>query len=88
MAEPKKKPVASGATLKASPPGSQTTPAQKTAPVSSEPLLSREEMDALSPLQLVDMITGKLPPHHLTILDMIYLRDRVAEMEEVNDQAR
>jgi proteasome-associated ATPase len=45
-------------------------------------------MDALSPLQLVDMITGKLPPHHLTILDMIYLRDRVAEMEEVNDQAR
>jgi proteasome-associated ATPase len=88
MAEPKKKPVASGATLRTSPPGSPTTPAPKTVPLSSEPLLSREEMDTLSPLQLVDMITGKLPPHNLAILDMVYLRDRVAEMEEVNDQAR
>jgi proteasome-associated ATPase len=51
-------------------------------------LLSREELDLLSPLQLVDMITGKLPPRHVAILDMVYLRDRVAEMEEINDQAR
>ena len=36
---PRKRPAASGATSKASPPGSQTTPAQKTPPVSSEPLL-------------------------------------------------
>jgi proteasome-associated ATPase len=45
-------------------------------------------MDALSALQLVDMIVGKLPPRHSSLLDMVYLRDRVAEMEEMTDQAR
>ncbi|MEW6305612.1 MAG: AAA family ATPase [Verrucomicrobiota bacterium] len=51
-------------------------------------LLSREELDGLSTLQLVDVITSKLPPRHSTILDMVYLRERVAMMEEMNDQAR
>ena len=88
MAEPKKKPIAGGAALKASAPGSQTMPGPKAVPASPDPLLTREELDALSPLQLIDMITGKLPPHDLALLDMVYLRDRVAEMEEVNDQAR
>jgi len=88
MAEPKKKPAASGATPGYSPPGSQPAPAPKPVPALPEPFLSREELDLLSPLQLVDMITGKLPPRHVAILDMVYLRDRVAEMEEMNDQAR
>ncbi|HXR06393.1 MAG TPA: AAA family ATPase [Candidatus Acidoferrum sp.] len=88
MAEPKKKPMAGGAALKASAAGSQPMPGPKAVSASPDPLLTREELDALSPLQLVDMITGKLPPHHLALLDMVYLRDRVAEMEEVNDQAR
>ncbi len=42
----------------------------------------------MSALQLVDLIVGKLPPRHTSIMDMVYLRDRVAEMEEINDQAR
>jgi len=88
MAEPKKKAVASGAALKSPPPGSQPAPGLK--PVAAPPdlLLSREELDALSPLQLIDMITDKLPPRHMALMDMVYLRDRVAEMEEINEQAR
>ena len=78
----KKKPAAQSPAPKSSPPGSQPSPAV------AEPFLSREQLDALSPLQLVDMIVGKLPPRHSSILDMVYLRDRVAEIEEINDQAR
>jgi proteasome-associated ATPase len=51
-------------------------------------LLSREQLDSLSTLQLVDLIAGKLPPRHSSILDLIYLRDRVTEIEEMNEQAR
>jgi proteasome-associated ATPase len=51
-------------------------------------MLAREQMEALSTLQLVDLIVSKLPPRHPAIMDMVYLRDRVAEVEEVNDQAR
>jgi len=58
-------------------------------PISLEQdLLSREQLDALSALQIVDMVVGKLPPRHSSIMDMVYLRDRISEMEEVNDQAR
>ena len=88
MAESKKKAAASSPTPKSPPPGSQPTPGLKPVSPFPEPLLSREELDALSPLQLVDMITGKLPQRHVAIMDMVYLRDRVAEMEEINDQAR
>lgn len=51
-------------------------------------LLSREQLDSMSLLQLVDLIVGKLPARHSSIMDLIYLRDRVAEIEDVNDQAR
>jgi proteasome-associated ATPase len=51
-------------------------------------LLAREQLEALSLLQLVDVIVAKLPPRHSAIMDMVYLRDRVAEVEEINDQAR
>ena len=88
MAEPRKKPAASNAMPGASPPGGQPAPSPKAVPALAGPFLSREELDLLSPLQLVDMITAKLPPRHAAILDMVYLRDRVAEMEEMNDQAR
>ncbi len=50
--------------------------------------MTHEEMASLSALQLVDLITSKLPPRHVSLMDMIYLRDRVAEIEEMNDQAR
>jgi proteasome-associated ATPase len=88
MAEPRKKPAASSAMPKSPPPDRVHAPAPGPDPVFSEPLLSRDELDGLSPLRLVDMITTKLPPRHLAIMDMVYLRERVAEMEEVNDQAR
>ena len=31
---------------------------------------------------------ARLPPRHSVLMDMVYLRDRVAEVEEINDQAR
>src|SRR3984885_1537204 len=51
-------------------------------------MLSHEELEGLSALQLVDLISGKLPPRHSSLMDLIYLRDRIAAMEEMNDQAR
>src|SRR4051794_40655849 len=80
MAESKKRPTSSTA--------GQKSPSESSDPLSSPDVLGREQMEQLSALQLVDMIVGKLPPRHSSILDMIYLRDRVAEIEEVNDQAR
>src|SRR5688572_16714241 len=51
-------------------------------------LLSREQLDTLSTLQLVDLISTKLPARHTALMDLVYLRDRIVEMEEMNDQAR
>ena len=83
MAESKKKPANGG------PPSSKSHPIDgPEAPPLENEVIAREQLDALSPLQLVDMITAKLPPRHRAIMDMVYLRDRVAEMEEINDQAR
>jgi proteasome-associated ATPase len=51
-------------------------------------LISRDQLDSLSTLQLVDLIVSKLPSRHSAILDMVYLRERIAAMEEMNDEAR
>ena len=51
-------------------------------------LLSREELDRLSTLQLVDLISSKLPPRHSSLLDLVYLRERVNAIEEMNYQAQ
>jgi proteasome-associated ATPase len=51
-------------------------------------LLPKEELDQLSTLQVLDLIARKLPPRHSAILDLAYFRDRVAALEEMNDQAR
>jgi len=51
-------------------------------------LLSREELDRLSTLQLVDLISSKLPPRHSSLLDLVYLRERINGMEELNYQAQ
>lgn len=51
-------------------------------------MLSHEEMEALSTLQLVDLIAGKLPPRHSSLMDLVYLRERITAVEEMNDQAR
>jgi len=83
MAESKKKPAITGSSP------SKSVPNEGPEPTSPDPqVLSREEMDMLSALQLVDMVVAKLPPRHSSILDMVYLRDRIADMEEMNDQAR
>ncbi|MEO6034437.1 MAG: AAA family ATPase [Verrucomicrobiota bacterium] len=73
MAEPKKKPSRRAASEPSSTLGD---------------FLSREQMDSLSTLQLVDLIAQRLPPRHASIIDLIYLRDRITEIEEVNEQAR
>jgi proteasome-associated ATPase len=51
-------------------------------------LLPREELDKLSPLQLLDLIARKLPQRHSALVDLVYLRERIAALEELNDQAR
>jgi proteasome-associated ATPase len=53
-----------------------------------EELLPREELEKLSTLQLVDLIASKLPLRHSSLMDLVYLRERIGEMEEMNDQAR
>ncbi|MBM3834448.1 MAG: AAA family ATPase [Verrucomicrobia bacterium] len=81
MAESKKKPVPpSGANR---PPG---TPAEGQSPLTD--LLSREELDTLSTLQIVDLIVSKLPARHPSIMDVVYLRERIATLEETNFQAQ
>ena len=81
MAEPKKKSVPPSAASKSPADGPE---------VSSTlgGLLPREELDRLSTLQLIDLIVSKLPPRHPAILDMVYLRERISSVEEMNDEAR
>src|SRR2546422_8555676 len=81
MAEPKKKSV---------PPSPASKSPADGAEVSSTlgGLLPREELDRLSTLQLIDLTVSKLPPRYSAILDMVYLRERVASVEEMNDEAR
>src|SRR5580658_883597 len=89
MAESKKKPATRGSPAKARPLESPAASPSPPPPPPPEPeVLSHEQLEQLSPLQLVDMITAKLPPRHSAIMDMVYLRDRVVEVEEINDQAR
>ena len=81
MAESKKKPV---------PPSDPNRPSEGSqtgiSPLSD--LISREQLDSLSALQLVDLIVSKLPSRHSSILDRVYLRERIVSMEEMNDEAR
>ena len=81
MAESKKKPV---------PPSDPNRPSEGSqtglSPLSD--LISREQLDSLSALQLIDLIVSKLPSRHSSILDMVYLRERIVSMEEMNDEAR
>ena len=82
MAESKKKPASRP---------TPNAPDHEAASPETPPLgdvLSREQLDTLSTLQLLDLIASKLPPRHTALMDLVYLRDRVAEMEELNDQAR
>ncbi|MDB6023283.1 MAG: spoVK [Pedosphaera sp.] len=71
---------------KATPSPKVETPIEAPSPLGQ--MLSHEEMEALSALQLVDLIAGKLPPQHSSLMDLIYLRDRITGLEEMNEQAR
>jgi proteasome-associated ATPase len=81
MAESKKKSAGSGSSAK-------PHPVESSPPPPELDVLPQEQLEMLSLLQLVDLIVAKLPPRHSAIMDMVYLRDRVAEVEEINDQAR
>ncbi len=82
MAESKKKQVPGSSP-------SKSVPSEPSDPLAPEAeLLSREQLDALSALQILDMIVAKMPSRSSAIMDMVYLRDRIAEIEEINDQAR
>jgi proteasome-associated ATPase len=68
--------------------GSPQPQRQEAEPSPLNDLLSREELDRLSTLQLVDLISSKLPPRHSSLLDLVYLRERIGALEEVNYQAQ
>jgi proteasome-associated ATPase len=68
--------------------GSPQPQRQEAEPSPLNDLLSREELDRLSTLQLVDLISSKLPPRHSSLLDLVYLRERIGAMEELNYQAQ
>lgn len=51
-------------------------------------MLSQEDLDRMSTLQLLDWIAQTLPPRHPALMDLVYLRGRVEELEEIQDQAR
>src|ERR1051326_5385174 len=52
------------------------------------PLFSTEELENLSTLQLFDLLSGRLKERGLSSSDALLLRRRVAELEELQDQAR
>ncbi|MBI3880059.1 MAG: AAA family ATPase [Verrucomicrobia bacterium] len=82
MAEPKKR---------VGPAGNPARPAPEEPHPQMPPLgdiLTREELDGMSTLQLLDLIASKIPGRSNALLDLIYLRERVIAMEELNDQAR
>ena len=81
MAEQKKKSPGAAADPESSHPAGADHPAL-------HDLLPREELDRLSTLQILDLIASKLPSRHSALLDLAYLRDRVAGIEEMNDEAR
>jgi proteasome-associated ATPase len=51
-------------------------------------MISQDELDQLSTLQLVDLIASKMPQRSTVLMDLVYLRDRITAMEEMNEQAR
>ena len=81
MAAPRKKSDPGTASIDPAPPGAFPGDAL-------ENLLSPEELERLSALQLVDLITRRNPPETVSNADLQYLRGRVASLEEINDQAR
>lgn len=83
MAGQKKQPGASSPTPKPE----TSVPGEGTSPPLSD-LLSREDLESLSTLQLLDLIATKMPTRSSVLLDLVYLRERITMMEELNDQAR
>lgn len=53
-----------------------------------ESLLSPEELDRMSALQILDVVAARVPGSEAASADLRYLRGRVESMEEMNDQAR
>ncbi len=53
-----------------------------------EKLLSPEELDRLSALQILDLIASRIPPADASVVDLRILRERVANLEDLNDQSR
>jgi proteasome-associated ATPase len=69
-------------------PGAKADEAKPRSAPPLQDLLTKEQMDQLSALQILDLVANRFPARHTSLLDLIYLRDRIVEMEEINDQAR
>lgn len=90
MVEPRKKSQGAGDGPHGPAPDSEestsATPESAIPPL--DDLISREELDRLSTLRILDLIATKIPPRNSALIDLVYLRDRIAGIEEMNDQAR
>ena len=69
-------------------PQTPATPSPNPEPPRAEPSMPEVDLEKLSTLQLVDLITHRLVMQGAVPSDMPALRQRVAEMEETQDQAR
>ncbi len=58
------------------------------ASVALSSVLSREELDGMSTLQIVDLISTRLPARHVAVLDLVYLRERIEGLEGMSEEAR
>ena len=81
MSEPKKRPPLTPG------PGPEG-PGRPPPPQPLQALLSRDELDRLSTLQIIDLISTQLPPRHASLLDLVYLRERIEALEMMSDEAR
>src|SRR5260370_5155722 len=50
-------------------------------------MLSHEEMEALSTLQLVDLVAENVHRRHRWLMDLVYLREGITAVEEMTDKA-
>ncbi len=90
MVEPRKKSQGPGESSSVPPPDSEPSASatHESAIPPLDDLISREELDRLSTLRILDLIATKIPPRNSALIDLVYLRDRIAGIEEMNDQAR
>ncbi|HRI12590.1 MAG TPA: peptidase, partial [Verrucomicrobiota bacterium] len=72
--------------------GTPSRPLPDDAPMAALPplhkLLTADELERLSALQLLDLIASRIPPHESAAVNLHLLRERIVALDDLNDQAR